>query len=415
MRQSHLFTKTSKSTPREEVAKNAILLTQAGFVHKEMAGVYTYLPLGLRVFKKIEQIIREEMNAIGGQELVMTALQPKELWEKTDRWSDEASDVWFRTELKNGTGLGLGWTHEEQVTNLMRDFVNSYKHLPALAYQIQTKFRNETRAKSGIMRCREFVMKDLYSFARTEEEHQAIYEQVKEAYHRIFARIGIGEKTYLTFASGGAFSKYSHEFQTITDAGEDTIFVDEERNIAVNQEVLTDDVLTELGLTRESLVEKTAAEVGNIFSLGTRFSAPMGLTYTDEHGEQQPVIMGCYGIGPGRVLGVVVETHADDRGLVWPKAVAPFPVHLVSLCTGDDVAKADALYLELQRAGIDVLYDDRDARAGEKFADSDLIGIPLRVVVSAKTLEKDEVEVKVRTAPDATFVARKDIVSYLSA
>src|SRR3989344_2900350 len=267
MRQSRLFTKTRKQAPAEEVSKNAELLIRGGFIHKELAGVYQYLPLGLRVLKKIENIIREEMNQVGGQEVSLTALQSPELWKKTDRWSDDVVDCWFKTKLKSDTELGLGFSHEEPLVNMLTNFVSSYKDLPFAAYQFQTKFRNELRAKSGILRGREFLMKDMYSFHATPEDFEAFYEKMKDVYKKVFDRAGIGHLTYTTFASGGVFSKYSHEFQTLTPAGEDTIYVDEEKSIAVNQEVLGDDVLAQLGLQKNKLVEKKAIEVGNIFEL----------------------------------------------------------------------------------------------------------------------------------------------------
>lgn len=398
MRQSLLFTKTRKDAPKDEVSKNAQLLIRAGFVHKEMAGVYSYLPLGLRVMNKIVGIIREELNGIGGQELSLTALQDKNLWEKTNRWSDEVLDIWFKTALKNGTEVGLGTTHEEEITNLMKDYIHSYRDLPVYPYQFQTKFRNETRAKSGIMRCREFLMKDMYSFSKDEKSHAEFYEKVKQIYLNIYSRFGLGKITYLTFSAGGTFSKYSHEFQTLTDAGEDSIFVDEKKMIAVNKEVLNDEVLGDLGLKRSELVEKKAVEVGNIFNLGTKFSDALDLTYSDEKGNKQKVIMGCYGIGPGRVMGTIAEVMSDDKGLVWPESIAPFAIHLISIedKAGKVKIEADKLYDRLIKKGIEVLYDDRDLRAGEKFADSDLIGIPKRIVISEKTIAIDSVEVKDR-------------------
>lgn len=409
MRQSQLFTKTSKTAPKDEVSKNAILLTRAGFIHKEMAGVYSFLPLGLRVLEKVMQVIREEMNAVGGQELSMTALQERELWEKTDRWDDAKVDVWFKTKLKNGTELGLGATHEEPITRLMQQHVSSYRDLPVLAYQFQTKFRNETRAKSGIMRTREFIMKDLYSFAKNQEEHDKIYAAIREAYHKVFDRVGLGEVTYKTFASGGMFSKYSEEFQTMSEAGEDIIYIDQAGKQALNSEVLNDEVLADLKLERKNLVEKKSIEVGNIFHLGTRFSEALGLTFKDEKGESQPVIMGCYGIGPARVMGTIAEVLSDDKGLVWPKSVAPFQVHLLSLGVNE---AADKLYAELEAAGIEVLYDDRDASAGEKFAESDLLGMPLRIVMGKRSLESGQVEVKERISEAVKEVALKEVVEY---
>jgi prolyl-tRNA synthetase len=399
MRQSQLFTKTRKEAPKDEVSKNAELLIRGGYVYKEMAGVYAYLPLGLRVMNKIIGIIREEMNAIGGQEVTLTALQQKETWMPTDQWDDAKVDIWFKTALKNGTELGLAPTHEPPITRMMKDFISSYRNLPAYVYQFQTKFRNEVRAKSGIMRAREFIMKDLYSFSRTQEEHDTYYEKAKAAYVRIYERVGLGAQTYVTFASGGMFSKFSHEFQTVTDAGEDTIYVNEAKKIAVNKEVYTDEILAGLGLTKSDLTEKKAIEVGNIFSLGTRFSDALGLKYKDEAGVLKSPIMGCYGIGPGRVMGTIVETLADDKGIVWPESVAPFAVHLVALFDEKGAVKAAAekIYASLTSQGIEVLFDDReDMGAGAKFGDSDLIGIPKRYIVSAKTLANGEVEVKDR-------------------
>ncbi len=346
MKQSQLFTKTRREAPKDEVSKNAELLIRAGFIHKEMAGVYAYLPLGLRVLNNIISIIRDEMNKIGGQEVSLTALQDKTIWEKTGRWSDDVVDVWFKTKLKNDTDLGLGFTHEEMLTSLMTDYINSYRDLPSYIYQFQTKFRNETRAKSGIMRSREFIMKDLYSFSRNEQEHHEFYEKAKQAYVNIFKRAGLGDNTYVTFASGGTFSKYSHEFQTVTDAGEDVIFVHKEKNIAINKEVLNDETLKNLDIKKEDLVEKKAVEVGNIFSLGTKFSDAFDLAYLNETGEKKSVIMGSYGIGPGRVMGTIVETLSDEKGIVWPEAVAPFAAHLIYIPGKNPEVKkqADALY-----------------------------------------------------------------------
>lgn len=409
MKQSHLFTKTKKEAPKDEVSRNAQLLLRAGFIHKDMAGVYSFLPLGLRTLNNVIQVIREEMNAVGGQELSLASLQEKELWEKTDRWDDEKVDVWFKTKLKNGTELGLAATHEEPITKMMVQHISSYRDLPKLAYQFQTKFRNETRAKSGIMRVREFIMKDLYSFARNQEEHETIYASVREAYKKVFARVGLGDRTYQTFASGGMFSKYSEEFQTASEAGEDVIYVDEASGKALNVEVLNDDVLADLGLKRENLVEKKAIEVGNIFSLGTKFSEPLGLSYKDEQGNAVPVIMGCYGIGPARVMGTIAEVLSDDKGLVWPESVAPFRVHLLSLGADD---KAAEIYDVLTQAHIEVLYDDRDLSAGNKFAESDLLGLPYRIVIGKRSLESGKAEVKKRTEETAREVAFEELLSF---
>lgn len=416
MRQSRLFTKTRKDAPKDEVSKNAQLLIRAGFVHKEMAGVYSYLPLGLRVFKKIEQIIREEMNAIGGQEIILTALQEKTAWEATGRWDDAVVDNWFKTKLKNDTELGLAYTHEPAITIMMKDYIHSYRDLPAYPYQIQTKFRNELRAKSGLFRGREFVMKDMYSFCRTQDELDLFYDKAIEAYTKIFQRLGIGDRTYITMASGGTFgTRFSHEFQTVTSAGEDTIYIDKKKRIAVNKEVYNAETLESLGLRESDLFEEKSIEIGNIYKLGTFYSAPLNLTYNDESGASKPVIMGSYGIGLGRVMGTIAEIFADEKGMVWPESVAPFGVHLVSLCKEmDDISKADEIYEFLQKKNVEVLYDDREeASAGTKFADSDLIGIPLRVVISPKMIEKNSVEIKKRKEDGSTILERSKFLSSL--
>ncbi|MHB1865116.1 MAG: aminoacyl--tRNA ligase-related protein [Candidatus Saccharimonadales bacterium] len=415
MRLSKLYTKTSKTVPADEVSKNAQLLIKAGFIHKEMAGVYSFLPLGKRVINKISQIVREEMNAIGGQEVQMSILQPKELWEKSNRWSDEVVDNWFKTKLISGHELGIGLTHEEPIANSLIPFVNSYKDLPVYIYQIQSKFRNELRAKSGLMRGREFVMKDMYSFTRNQEDHQAFYDISIEAYKKVYSRLGIGDITIRTFASGGYFSKYSDEFQTLSDIGEDTIFVDESRNVAVNKEVLTDEVLSDIGLERSNLVEKRAVEVGNIFTLGSKYSDAVGLFYLDEDGQKQSICMGCYGIGISRLMGLIAEHFADDKGLVWPKSIAPADIYLARL--GDQqavVQQADDLYEKLTAEGFEVLYDDRDLRVGEKFADADLLGIPYRLVVSNKTVSNGGVELKERTSGDVKNYELSELFKQLS-
>ena len=355
------------------------------------------------------------MNAVGGQELLMSVLQSKELWEKTGRWSDAVVDNWFKTELKNGAEVGLGFTQEEPITNIMRDYINSYHDLPKLAYHIQWKYRNEERAKSGIMRGREFLMKDLYSFASSQEEHERLYESIAAAYMKIFTRVGIGERTYRTFASGGVFSKYSHEFQCLSDIGEDTIHVSSAKKLAVNKEVMNAEVLADLGMSKDELEEKKSIEVGNIFSLGTRFSDALGLKFKEKDGSERSPIMGCYGLGCSRLMGALVEVFADEKGIVWPKEVAPFAVHLVSLAgSNTEVAKeADRMYELLQEQGIDVLYDDRDARAGEKFADSDLLGIPVRLVVSEKTIAQAAVEMSERNNGSSSMVPENELVERL--
>ena len=392
MRFSKTFIKTLRTAPKDETARGAQFLIRAGYVHKELAGVYDYLPLGLRVLENIKSIIRDELNHIGAQEMLLTTLQNPTPWQKTNRWDIEKMDIWFRTTLAAGGELGLAPTHEEPITNLMRTYISSYKDLPFSAYQFQTKFRNELRAKSGIMRTREFLMKDLYSFAATKEQHDQIYHQVEQAYARIYQRLGIGDDTFQTFASGGVFSKFSHEFQTLTPVGEDTIYFNADKSVVLNEEVLNDEVLSELGVTRDQLTSARAAEVGNIFTLGTKYSAPLELEFTDQAGTRQTVLMGCYGIGVSRVMGVIAEKWADDKGLVWPAAIAPFRYHLIAI--GEQGTKtADALYAEHPEL---FFYDDRDLRPGEKFADAELIGLPTQIVISDKTLATSQIEVKDR-------------------
>lgn len=399
MKQSHLFTKTKKESPTDEVSLNAELLIKGGFINKEMAGVYSYLPLGLRVIKKIENIIREEMDKIGGTEMRTSVFQSKEVWEKSNRWDDKVVDIWFKTKLKNGGDVGLSFTNEEAYSNILKQYISSYKDLPVYPYDFKNIFRNEIRSKSGILRGREFYWKALYSFSKDEAEHNEFYEKAKQAYKNIFQRAGIGHLTYLTFASGGSFSEFSHEFQTLTGAGEDTIYMDENKGIAINSEVYNDEVIENLGLKKEDLVEKRAIEVGNIFSLGTKFSEPFDLKYKDEKGEEKLVIMGSYGLGLTRLMGTIVEVLSDGKGIIWPESVAPFKVHLLALGADEKVCnEADLLYEELLQKGIEVLYDDRhDMSAGEKFADADLIGIPYRIVVSKRSLDDGGFEVKKRT------------------
>ena len=396
MKFSELFVKTSREAPKSETARGARFLVQAGFVHKELAGVYDYLPFGLSVLEKIKNIIREELDKIGCQEVLLSTLQNPELWQKTDRWDIEKMDIWFKTELSSGGELGLAPTHEEPLTELMKSYIKSYKDLPVAAYQIQTKFRNELRAKSGIMRGREFIMKDLYSFSSTETE---------QAYAKIYERLGIGDCTYQTFASGGVFAKYSHEFQTVVEVGEDTIWHNADWSVVLNEEVLQDEILENLGVKREELESTKAAEVGNIFTLKDKYSAPLGLEFTERDGTKHPVLMGCYGIGVSRLMGVIAEKFADTKGLIWPEAIAPFRYYLVGIGT-EGVQKAAELYRGNEN---EILFDDRDLRPGEKFADAELIGIPYRIVVSGKTLENNEAEVTERKTGETKMVKLSDL------
>ena len=400
MRLSKTFVKTLREAPKDETAKNGALLTRAGFIHKEMAGVYDFLPLGIRVIENIKNIIRDELNKLGCEELQMTALQNPEPWEKTGRFSDQAVDIWFKTNLASGGELGLAPTHEEPIVNLMKSYISSYKDLPLSVYQFQTKFRNELRAKSGILRGREFLMKDLYSFHTNEEDLDKFYAEVEVAYKKIYERLGLGEDTFETFASGGIFSKYSHEFQTFLPVGEDDVYYNADKSVVLNKEVLNAETLNDLGVKEEELRQATAAEVGNIFKLKFKYSEPLGLKYSDEQNTQQVVYMGCYGIGVSRVMGVIVEKYADDKGLVWPESVAPFKYHLIGI--GENgMKRAEEFYAN--HPG-EVLFDDRDLRPGEKFADAELMGMPYRIVISDKTLAEDSAEVTDRKTGESKLV-----------
>lgn len=406
MKQSKLFTKTKKEGPKDEVSINAQLLIRAGFIDKLMAGAYTFLPLGVRVMKKIENIIREEMEAIGGQEVFMPTLHPKENWMTTGRW--ETMDDLYKVKDTSEREFALGATHEEVISPLMKKFVSSYKDLPLYAYQFQNKFRMELRSKSGLLRGREFMMKDLYSFHLTAEDLDEYYEKAKVAYSKIFERFGISEKTHLTFASGGSFSKYSHEFQTISDAGEDIIYICNKCGLAINKEIKPEtEKCPQCGGV--DFREEKAIEIGNIFKLMNKYSRPFNLNITDEKGEQKEILMGCYGIGLSRAMGTIVEIFHDEKGMIWPESVAPFKAHLLSLGKNEE---AEKIYQELTSKGIEVLFDDREASAGAKFADADLIGIPYRIVISEKSLTAGGAEVKKRSEDKSEIVEIEKLFSY---
>ncbi len=405
MRLSNLYTKTIKNNPSDEQSLNAQLLIRAGFIHKEMAGVYSYLPLGKRVLDNISKIIREEMNNLGCLEVQMSILQPKEIWEITDRWDDKKVDIWFKTKLYNGQELGIGLTHEEPIVDSLKSYIDSYKSLPVYVYQIQNKFRNELRAKSGLLRGREFLMKDLYSFSESQEGHRKFYEKVIKSYQNIYSKLELGDFTYRTYADGGIFSKsFSDEFQTISPIGEDDIYVDEVKKIAINAEIYNDLNLKKLSLDKSSLVLKKGVEVGNTFSLESKYTDALDLYYTDKNGHKKSIIMGCYGIGVSRLMGVIAEVFADSNGLVWPNCIAPFKVYLISVNEDPkSKQKTEVIYKLLTQKNIDVIYDDRDVRAGEKFADADLLGIPYRVVVN-QNFEDKQVELKHRKQNKIEFV-----------
>lgn len=400
MRFSELFTKTLREDPTDEMAVNAKLLIRAGFIHKLHAGVYTYLPLGLRVLTKIENIAREEMNAIGAIEMLMPALHPKEIWEKTGRWN--SFDALFRVQSKARSEYALGATHEEALYSILTHYIASYNDLPVKVYQIQTKFRDEPRAKSGLLRGREFRMKDLYSFHAGTEERDAYYEEVKNAYKKILKRIAL--QSYITQAHGGTFADQSLEFQTPSRAGEDVIYVCESCKTAINKELAREEEVLRCPQCGANQTPKQAIEVGNIFPLKEKFAHDFGLTFKDKKGEGRLVSAACFGFGTSRAMGAIVEEHHDEKGIVWPEEVAPFKMHLIQI-TKDKTQITNKLYQEFMEAGKEVLYDDREeVSAGEKFADADLIGIPARVVISEATLAKNAAEVKQRNQTNAMLV-----------
>lgn len=406
MRYSQLFGKTSSTAPSDADCMNAKLLAQGGFIHQQLAGVYIFLPLGLRVLTKLQNIIREEMNAISANEVLMPVLTQIENYKATGR---DGLDILFHLEGPNNAEYVLNQSHEEVVTPLVKSYAFSYRDLPQAVYQIQNKFRKEPRAKSGILRGREFNMKDLYSFHADEGDLNAYYETVKAAYFRIYKRIGLGDVVWLTFASGGSFSRYSHEFQALCDVGEDTIYLCESCRVAVNREIIEEQKACP-ECKKENLTPKRAIEVGNIFKLRTRFSTAFDFTYVDASGAHQPVEMGCYGIGPSRIMGTLVELFHDSKGIIWPDSVAPFSIHIVGLGKDEAVFKeAQSLHEELTARGVEVLLDDRDESAGKKLNDADLIGIPLRVVVSARTMKEKKIELKRRCEENGKPISRREL------
>jgi len=407
--QSRFPSKCLKEAPKEEVSINSQWLIRGGFVNRLMGGVYSFLPLGLRVLQRIENIVREEMNGVDSSEILMPALHPKQIWEVTGRW-DKMTDIIYQVQDGDKT-YGLGATHEEIVTPLLGNFIQSYKDLPISVFQIQTKYRNEPRAKSGVLRGREFRMKDMYSFHIEQADLDAYYERAIQAYHNVFRRCGIGEQTFLTYASGGVFSKYSHEFQAVTPNGEDTIYLDRKKKIAVNDEVINDpQVQAELGITKETSETVRAIEVGNIFKLGTKFTEPFEVKATDAEGKAREVQMGCYGIGTSRIMGAVVEICHDDNGIIWPKGIAPFDAHIIVIGKEDNLVDvAMGIAKQLNDAGEEVLVDDRKMSPGQKFAESDIIGIPYRIIVSPKLQEKGNVEIKIRKTGEVIECAQSEV------
>jgi len=411
--QSKFPSKCLKDAPKEEVSINSKWLIRGGFVNRLMGGVYSYLPLGVRVLHKIENIVRDEMNALGSSEILMPALHPQQIWETTGRW-EKMKDIMYKVQGGEDKVYGLGPTHEEVVTPLMGTIIQSYKDLPLSVYQIQTKYRNEPRPKSGMLRGREFRMKDMYTFHASQEDLDAYYDRAIQAYHNVFKRCGFGDRTYLTYASGGAFSKYSHEFQAVTPFGEDTIFLDRKKNFAVNKEIM-DEVEGELGIDKSAIETVKAIEVGNIFKLGTRFPDACGVSITGQDGRKGPVYMGCYGIGTSRIFGTAVEMCHDDNGIIWPAGIAPFDLHMVVI--GKDAAIHEAakkLAYGLQQTGKEILVDDRDCSPGQKFSESDIIGIPYRIICSPKLQEKSMVEIKDRKTGKVTECAQDNLAQTLA-
>jgi prolyl-tRNA synthetase len=406
MFQSQLFTKTKREAPKDEEAINAQLLIRAGFIDKLMAGVYTFLPLGLRVLNKIENIIREEMVNIGGQEILMPVLQPKENWEKTGRW--KSFDALFKLKSRSDMDYALGPTHEEIIYPILKHYVSSYRDLPVYVYQIQTKFRDEPRAKSGLLRGREFRMKDLYSFHASNKDRDGYYEVMKGAYFSVVKRVGL--EAVLTEASGGTFSDRSHEFQIVSKAGEDTIYLCEKCRVAVNEEITGEQkVCPKCG--GKNFKKEKAIEVGNVFPLKENFARDFNLTFKDKNGEEKLVSVGCYGLGISRLMGAIVEIHHDEKGIIWPEPVAPFTAHLINL-SDKQQATSKKIYNTLQKAEIEVLYDDREnASVGEKFVEADLIGIPYRLVVSEKT--GDKIEIKKRNENKTKLINEKELIKIL--
>ena len=408
MKQSQLFTKTERFAPKDEETVNAKLLSRAGYIKKLMAGVYSYLPLGFKALKKIEQVVRQEMNAIGGQEILMPIMHPKENWVATGGWS--GIDVLFKIKSRTEKEYALGQSEEEVATPLVMRWARSDKDLPLAVYQIHWKFRDELRAKSGLLRGREFLMKDMYSFHADQADFDKFYEIVKQAYLKIFKRFGLTAK--VTEASGGSFSdKISYEFMVLTDAGEDDILYCDKCVFCVNREIAKQKEGDPCPKCKSSkLSGAKASEVGNVFDLGKKYGQDFNLGFTNKDGEKQYPVMGCYGIGISRLLGVIVEKYHDDQGIVWPEAVAPFKVHLLSLNKND---QAEKIYRDLEKNQIEVLYDDRDLSPGEKFADADLIGLPYRLVVSDKSLKAGGVEIKKRNEYKGKIIKDKEIVKKL--
>lgn len=414
MRLTQIFFKTSHNIPENETALNAQLLIRAGYINKQMAGAYNYLPLGLMVIENIKQVVREEMLKIQASELLMTSLQPADIWQKTGRWDDQVVDIWFKSKLKNNQAVGFGWSHEEPLMAMINQYVDSYRDLPIYVFQFQTKLRNELRAKSGVMRGREFLMKDMYSFCLNQQQLDDFYNKTIEAYLTVYERLGLGDITYLTYASGGAFTgKYSHEFQTVTSAGEDEVYIDHQTKLAINKEIYSTKTAKELGLKISDTQAVKTAEVGNIFNFGATKAEDMAIHYIDEKSKSQPIYLGSYGIGISRLMGVIAEVTSDQKGLVWPKIIAPALVYLIAI---DDKTFSDfteTVYNLLTKNKVSVIYDDRDIRLGQKFTDFELIGVPYRVIINSDSIKNKTVEVTARQTGQPTTIPLANLIKYL--
>lgn len=411
MLQSKLFTKTKKQAPKGAEAISHKYLTRGDFIDQTAAGIYSFLPLGWLVCKKIENIIREEMNNLGGQELFMPTLVPQNLWQETKRWETIEPPL-FRVKDRHKKEFGLGSTHEEVITDLVRKRVDSYRDIPLYLYQIQNKFRNEIRATGGLLRVREFIMKDLYSFNTDKKESMDFYSKAKEAYLKIFKRCGL-EVTAVEADSGTIGGNLSHEYILFAETGEDKILVCSKCGYGANIEKAGD--IKRCPNCQSLLEKKNGIEIGHTFYLGTKYSEIMKAEFINKAGEKKPIIMGCYGIGVGRLMAAVVEYSHDKNGIIWPKKIAPFQVHLISLGADNKIKDAsDKIYNDLQKNNIEILYDDRsDKSAGEKLAEADLIGIPIRLVISEKTLAEDSVEIKKRGESKERLIKAKELLKYV--
>lgn len=391
MKQSMMFIPTLRENPKDAEALSHKLMLRGGYIKQTAAGVYTYLPLSYRIIKKIESIVREEMDALECSELLMPALQPSDLWKESGRWDAYGPEL-MRLNDRNNRDFCLGPTHEEVITFVVREYLNSYKKMPLALYQIQTKFRDEMRPRFGLMRGREFIMKDLYTFHTNDKDLDKWYDGIRDAYFRIFDRCGL--KTRLVVSDTGQMGgKESAEFMVLSEVGEDTIVYSDESDFAANYEVFELDEGAPSPDGKGKIKHAKGIEVGNIFKLGTRYSSTMNAFFIDEKQKKLPIIMGCYGLGISRVLMAVIEQYSDGNKVVWPKELTPFDVHIIPVNTKneDQVNAANKIYKELKEAGFDCLIDDRNERAGVKFNDSDLIGIPNRIIVG-KGINEGKVE-----------------------